>query len=238
MITQKYSDFSKNLVFIQNNPRKPKANNNLENILAEQSELLKMKIQQDIIFYLTLSLDYDENLFSEFSIDYGDTNFSENFLKENKITEEIEKTLVKYNDILTEKSSEFIITQKEIRTIIEENEKISKELADINNFFFKYKGTKPEIKDLQEKDLSIIIDNKDNYNNVNNNSSDEVITQKINEKFISDKIKENIKAFIPFIILRLFYKTFEEFKKRNLSDLFLLRLTKEIVENEKKFQDV
>ena len=238
MITQKYSDFSKNLVFIQNNPRKPKANNNLENILAEQSELLKMKIQQDIIFYLTLSLDYDENLFSEFSIDYGDTNFSENFLKENKITEEIEKTLRKYNDILTEKSSEFIITQKEIRTIIEENEKISKELADINNFFFKYKGTKPEIKDLQEKDLSIIIDNKDNYNNVSSNSSDEVITQKINEKFISDKIKENIKAFIPFIILRLFYKTFEEFKKRNLSDLFLLRLTKEIVEDEKKFQDV
>ena len=188
-------------------------------IFSQQKEYLKLKIIQDISFYLTFSISIEEKNslinepFFELNVREELNKYIDNISKKNnKIFEGFESS--------GEKKELFI----EQNTIVEQysnNDKIFNELQNLNSLFQdNVEAKKSDVK--QFKNKYFIFKDKHKENKILN----------IDINSFTNLLKENITSTILFGILKLYYICFETVKNSSLKDEFLSRLAKEIVNKE------
>jgi len=218
-IINHYEKYNENSFFILEgiNDNKQK---NQEQILSQQKEYLKLKIIQDISFYLTLSINIEENnsLISDAFFELNNEKELEKYV--NNISE-------KYNNIFdgfdsSGKKEELFLEKNTIVEQYSNNDKISNQLKKLYNIFLDNVEDKKSCdKIFQEKYL--IFKDKPKEKNI----------LKFDINSFMNVLKENAISTLKFGILKLYYICFETIKNSSLKEEFLSRLAKEIVNKEK-----
>lgn len=224
-------------IFFDSNIEEDNKKVKLEDIFINQVNIMENKIKQDMVYYLTLSLEQkiDEKNFIQISFD-GDKNLKD-FLKTNKMISGIENEINKYKKTLIVKKKDFNIPPKEIKS----NEKYSEELKNnINLIFVSNEVPEVKLKDENEiKDDSKIKNENTSFSNeITDSNAEKNLELYWNNIFNIDTFKENmiknIISEISFLKLRIYYYTFEKIISGSVKDVFLWYLSKKIIDKENK----
>ena len=224
-------------IFFDSNIEEDNKKVKLEDIFINQVNIMENKIKQDMVYYLTLSLEQkiDEKNFIQISFD-DDKNLKD-FLKTNKMISGIENEINKYKKTLIVKKKDFNIPPKEIKS----NEKYSEELKNnINLIFVSNEVPEVKLKDENEiKDDSKIKNENTSFSNeITDSNAEKNLELYWNNIFNIDTFKENmiknIISEISFLKLRIYYYTFEKIISGSVKDVFLWYLSKKIIDKENK----
>ena len=203
----------------------------LEDIFINQVNIMENKIKQDMVYYMTLSLEQkiDEKNFIQISFD-GDKNLKD-FLKTNKMISGIENEINKFKKTLIVKKKDFNIPPKEIKN----DEKYSEELKNNDNLIF-ISNEVPEVKSKDENEIKN--ENTSFSNEITDSNAEKNLELYWNNIFNIDTFKEdmikNIISEISFLKLRIYYYTFEKIISGSVKDEFLWYLSKKIIDKENK----
>ena len=203
----------------------------LEDIFINQVNIMENKIKQDMVYYMTLSLEQkiDEKNFIQISFD-GDKNLKD-FLKTNKMISGIENEINKFKKTLIVKKKDFNIPPKEIKN----DEKYSEELKNNDNLIF-ISNEVPEVKSKDENEIKN--ENTSFSNEITDSNAEKNLELYWNNIFSIDTFKEdmikNIISEISFLKLRIYYYTFEKIISGSVKDEFLWYLSKKIIDKENK----
>ena len=229
LVIDLYNKYSENNLFVSKKENN-KETDNLKDNYGRQKEILKMKIQQDIMFYLTLKVDNKNDFIKEsLSLEYDDSDELNNILNDKEILISISKMFDESNDKLINNKIDLNFNSEDIKSI-EREENISDKLGKDDNFIInkeKEKDNKSEIDIYVENNnkIKISIENKSlNQKDVFNLMS--------KEKIFIDQIVENIKSFIASLKIELYYKAFECILIKSFKNLFLKKVSEQIVEEE------
>ena len=224
-----YHKYSENNLFVSKIEGGVKTDNFKDNY-TRRKELLKLKIQQDIMFYLTLQVDDTNNFIKErLSLEYDDNDELYNIANDKEILKSITQMFNEPNEELINNKIDLNFNSEDIKSI-EREENISDKLEKNNNFVI----IKEKEKDGNlEKNIC-----KENKNiskiRAENDSSDQTDIYNLifNEKLFNAQIVENIKSAIDSLKIELYYITFESILIKSFKNIFLKKVSEQIVEKE------
>ena len=230
-IIDTYNKYSKNTVFVE----KGKSSNIPVENYTNQKELLKLKIQQDILFYLTLSIKINYSFCENLSFKFNEENYITEFMKSDNFKSIFTPFCDKRNKQVG--INQLSISKKEIKEVYENNNMASKELQTINKLFFveNEKSKELNVDELKNKDEYFIFNEsseKKDKNNCDIISSDEE-KKKIKLNNLSCAISQDIKTISSLLTLKIYYKIFENVMSNYFKKEFLNNIAEVIVENEK-----
>ena len=206
-IIQSYNKYYKDKILELNQTKKL---TNLNDILEEQKRLLRLKIKQDFLFYLTLNIIEDNNNYyfcdvNKINVEVGKEKI-EDFLSSNDIIIEINNIFSKFKKENNRKTLNYNLTQKEIDEYLSVSKSLSNQINMVNDYFFENKENGNDFVNL-EKEINIDID------------------------CFTQEIKNYISFSLSLLIMKMMHQCFNNIITVYLKKQFIDSLCKDIVSN-------